>query len=342
MVITKIKDQRPKTGFTLVELLVVITIIGILIALLLPAIQAAREAARQTQCKNNLRQLALAMHAYHDDHGTFPSGVYGWWGHSWGTPILPHLEQIALYDAVPWNSWLSPYSTASDGHALQALCRAQIPVFRCPSQGGSPTLDYLVSSRYCTNYRVNAGSDAVVSGLPTNPALGPTNMSRSNGVFLANTCGGPYRSWKYMRLRDIKDGTSNTFMLGEGVSDPDTPARDSMTGTWLEDYNRHALYHPEYFTQHCGGLSRLDQCMGSCVCPPNSKGDSNGLMTAPDVDPTNSHFNPYRLGFNSNHPGGLHMALCDTSVQFISDSIDLKIWRALGSRDGGEIIDGQF
>jgi prepilin-type N-terminal cleavage/methylation domain-containing protein len=323
--------RRLPTGFTLVELLVVITIIAILIALLLPAVQSAREAARQTQCKNNLRQLALAMHAYHDDNQMFPTGTYMWWGESWGAAILPHMEQNGLYHTVSFGRG-TPYGTDPDSQALLALSKAQISAFRCPSQGGSPTLNYLVTGRYCTNYRANSGSDAVTNVLDTTASV--VDMSRSNGIFFANTCSPPQSRWKNTRIRDITDGTSNTFLLGEGISDPETPARPTKTSGWEGDCNRHAFFHPEYYTMQCGTLYRLDECMGSCVCTPTSK---RGSMTAGGAT-----FDPFQLGFNSNHPGGVQMALCDSSVHYFADSVDLLVWRALGSKAGGEVINYHF
>jgi prepilin-type N-terminal cleavage/methylation domain-containing protein len=321
-----------RAGFTLVELLVVIAIIAILIALLLPAVQSAREAARQTQCKNNLRQLALAMHAYHDIHQMFPTGTYVWWGQSWGAAILPYLEQSSLYHAVSFGRG-TPYGTDPDSQALAALSKARIPVFRCPSQGGPPTLNYLVSGRYCTNYRANAGSDAVTTLLVTTASI--VDMSRSNGVFFANMCSPPQSRWKNTHLRDITDGTSNTFMLGEGISDPETPARNGWTSACDGDCNRHALFHPEYYTTLCcGTMHRLDECLGSCYCRPTSK---HGQMSAGGAT-----FDPFQLGFNSNHPGACQMALCDSSVHCFSETVDLNVWRALGSKAGGEVINNTF
>ena len=222
-------------GFTLIELLVVIAIIAILIALLLPAVQQAREAARRTQCKNHLKQIGLAFHNYHDTCNTFPPGMIGGWGHDWGTYILGHLEQGALANTVPWSEEGNWYDTDPASLALQNLARAQIPVFRCPSQPGPDTEDWTITGRFRSNYMGNSGSDAATDNYAGSTVI---DMTRSNGVLLASKC---WTGWRTIRMRDITDGTSNTFLAGEAVY-------ASTVAEGCDRCHRFVLYHPEFDT----------------------------------------------------------------------------------------------
>ena len=192
--------RRIRHGFTLIELLVVIAIIAILIALLLPAVQQAREAARRSQCKNNLKQLGLALHNYHDTYGMFPMAVIGrpgagWqcsvmsngdavpnndyrsWG--WGTFILPFVDQAPLYNQLQPDGCRMPNSDAT--YNGEMLLRQSLPVFICPSDTG-PALNAFFQNYSKSNYVINER----ISNVNTNK-----------------------------RIRDIEDGTSNTLMLAE-------------------------------------------------------------------------------------------------------------------------------
>lgn len=203
---------RRSYGFTLVELLVVIAIIGILIGLLLPAVQAAREAARRTQCVNNMKQVAMALHSYHDTYQSFPAlgarivNVPGkeWHFYSWAMMILPYIEQRALYDEVmaaarnvqipaPWSSWptwnrdLAPF-----------MCPSDIPP---PNRGKAPAL---------LNYKACVGDDYLQNHLPPqNPQVSGAPLGIQNrGIFQPE---------RWLGISFVLDGTSNTVMLGEMV-----------------------------------------------------------------------------------------------------------------------------
>jgi prepilin-type N-terminal cleavage/methylation domain-containing protein len=234
---------RDRRGFTLVELLVVITIIGILIALLLPAVQAAREAARRSQCANNEKQIALALLNYHDSFGSFPPGIVSGWGYSWGAYILHQMEQPALADPIEWGP--NPSATGADPGSLaaQALMLAQVAAFRCPTQPGSMVEESLVLpgdpdppiGRFKTNYLGNAGSDVSLDRMATAPTI---DMSRSNGVFVLSLCND---RWLTIKMADIIDGASNTFLLGEAIY-----ASDAGEGS--ADGQRFSFYHPQFHT----------------------------------------------------------------------------------------------
>jgi prepilin-type N-terminal cleavage/methylation domain-containing protein len=189
-------------GFTLVELLVVIAIIGILVSLLLPAVQSAREAARRMSCSNNEHQLAVALMNYHDGHKSFPYGVNAPWGHSWGAHILAELEQRALFESIPWGEHGTWYGTDPASLALQELSRTQLPCFRCPSEVGPKTENWIITNRYATNYLGNAGSDVTTDNFRSPPQV---DMSRSNGVLLVANI---YLLAKFARKGTSLDATS--------------------------------------------------------------------------------------------------------------------------------------
>jgi len=256
-------------GFTLVELLVVIAIIGILIALLLPAVQAAREAARRMQCTNNLKQIALAMHTYHDTLRIFPPGsVRVPQGHTWYTFVLPFIEQRPLYDQVDPRGQQIPATAPSDGPLV-----TQLGIYRCPSDSGKAI------NKWYGNY-------------PT------VNYVASRAMFNAP---GNSMNWPLsLRIRDILDGLSNTFLISErGL------AERSTAGIWS------------------GWITTAGSFNFSSTSPINTPylatdGDPTGPVdVTPSADPWYSRFT-----VTSRHPGGANFAFCDGSVHFISENIE--------------------
>lgn len=187
--------QKPtrRRAFTLIELLVVIAIIAILIALLLPAVQAAREAARRTQCKNNLKQLALSMHNYHDTYKRFPSGYIIETGWGWGTMLLPFVEQQPLFDS------LSPSGDMdlTDGTRL-SLLRTTLPVFQCPSDS-HPRLNDKSKPEVRAKMEIALSNYIGIMGSTLSNPRGNGTLFQNSGV----------------RMADISDGTSNTLLFGE-------------------------------------------------------------------------------------------------------------------------------
>ncbi|QDU60400.1 Type II secretion system protein G precursor [Planctomycetes bacterium Pan216] len=301
---------RRWAGFTLVELLVVIAIIGVLVALLLPAVQQAREAARRIRCKNNFKQIGVALHSYHASYGLFPlsdhrdsgrgcsgsewsvSQVYRF---AWGAHLLPFLDRTATYEKINF----SINYNVSPSKAIDAV-GASVGVFLCPSD---PQRDP----------RCNR-TGAINNGGPSNKDdLGRTNMA---GVADSRTweCAS---SWgrtdgdgvlfnnSSTSLGDIADGSKNTLMVGE------------VTGSSPGSYDGNYWSVVNHF-------------------------DTAGGINGPNTLPGGGVWNFARQEFSSYHPGGAHFLLGDGSVQFVSDSIDIGMLEALTTRAGNEVINQGF
>jgi prepilin-type N-terminal cleavage/methylation domain-containing protein len=306
---------RRHRGFTLIELLVVIAIIAILIALLLPAVQQARESARMTQCKNHLKQISLALHNYHDSHGCLPFGQGGTGGrYSAVSLILPYLEQTGVRYMI---NFRLPITDPENDEAKHI----ELPVFRCPSDGYNP----LTATGGAINYMANKGS-GVVWTTPTGPNTG---MPAPDGVFYVGS---------QVRFSDIFDGTSHTASFSERV------LADGSNGivSPLAD----VFFHP-------GAPADADQAVSLCdALDINNLANQFPLfMGAPWMDGQHTYLhtevpNGRSCGFftvlrasmppSSYHPGGVHLQMCDGSVRFITKTIDLKVWRALGTRFGSD------
>ena len=310
------RDRRfEQRGFTLIELLVVIAIIAILIALLLPAVQQAREAARRSQCKNNLKQIGLAMHNYHETHGLFPPGMInsvtpsatgigtGW---AWGTLILPFIDQAGLFNQ------LNPGDKVDETNpTVLALLRTALPAYLCPSdphrnpsQNPHSSAAIQVTGTGSAAQKIGLSNYVACAGTGT-PAVNsldcPNGYRATNGIFFNNSNIG---------IRDIIDGTSNTCMVTERDTDRCKIGDNSnhMGANWAAtsapdcndaNYNVYAVL--VYFRGLYGTL--------------------NGRGTRDD-----------RRAPTSKHAGGLHFLLADGSVRFVGDSLDQQIYFNLGNR----------
>lgn len=303
---TQLKSRH--SGFTLVELLVVIAIIGVLIALLLPAVQQAREAARRLSCSANFKQVALAMHNYHDTHNKFPvggaitggcSGATGTHLFSWGVHTLPFVEQNSRYDAVNFNV-AQPIQTQANFEPETAL--GPVPVFLCASNPQSDTM-------------VNPAFSAAIDSIPRSDMAGVSDSRdwrcQPSGVRPRPDGNGIFYAFSKTKFRDITDGTSNTLFVGEVTGDPNQ-ATSSSTTTY--NANSYAVYN------------MLDTSSGI-----------NGPFTVPG----GGVFDWRPQGFSSYHPGGAHFALADGSVRFLPETIDQTLLSGLTTRAGSEVV-GEF
>ena len=303
------RSVAARRGFTLIELLVVIAIIAILIALLLPAVQQAREAARRSTCKNNLKQIGLALHNYHDTHGVFPPGwigadaagrpwVDGGNGFGWAAMTLPFMEQSPLYNQFQFSKPILDTTGTPNNMALLATL---LPSYQCPSdpkpdtwqiepEGGGTPLATLATTNYVGLFGVRQPNGEDLDECEGKP---PGFQCRGDGLLFHNSKIG---------LRDVTDGTSQTIMVGERASRV-IPANEPFYSTW------------------------------SGVVPGGEEATAR-ILGAADHTP---NLGIHAEDFSSPHTGGAQFILADGHVTFISENIDIGVFESLGTRAGGEV-----
>lgn len=297
--------RRSRRAFTLIEALVTIAIIGLLAALLLPAVQSAREAARRVHCLNNLKQLGLAVNDYAAQHGFLPA--FGWT--SIHAALLPHLEQQTLHGTI--NFSLTALRSAEADDINITAQRSSLSAFLCPS-------DYLPS--FGTNYASNAGCG-----------------------YQAFKFNGPFANAP-IALQAMTDGTSQTVAFAEivrGFGKSGDQRRVAYTtppmlrADQLEEFGKYCREFPytaEYINYEDRGHSWLrggiPDTMYNHVNPPNGRSCNNGGAIQEGA-----------WSAGSLHPGGCHVVFLDGHARFVRDGVELSTWRALGSRDGGEVAD---
>jgi prepilin-type N-terminal cleavage/methylation domain-containing protein/prepilin-type processing-associated H-X9-DG protein len=352
--------MRPRRGFTLIELLVVIAIIAVLIALLLPAVQAAREAARRAQCVNNLKQIGIAMHNYHQANDCFPPGNLPFYNAStqsvvnncdWSAHarLLQSLEQAALYNAINWS--ISPLNNDTNYRANTTVASARLSVFLCPScpppgwtnnyQGPASPGNY-----YYASWGSSLEFDRTKTGGPPNGPFG--------------YAGSP------VGIRDVADGTSNTIAFGEwkvgdgsystitiptdivfagvyptGVS-PNTPQMVMPAGAqpflqWIQNTcvasltvgsTNHSFYLGDMWAAALNSYT-----LGNVILAPNPKYSNCTVNTVGG----GLQF-PGAITLSSYHAGGCNVLMCDGSVKFLKDSTNLNTVWAIGSINQGEVV----
>lgn len=317
--------QRP--AFTLVELLVVIAIIGILVALLLPAIQAAREAARRTQCVNNLKQIGLGLHNYHDTYRTFPYGSFNLretWpssGSNWRALILPFMEQSTIHEQLTFSATSHFMAGGAAGaNALlgnEVLRNLVLPAYRCPSSvidrvGGLNNVDAMN-----VTYVGNQGAARPIPGADPNRGTQDCGhgWSCNNGVLVANQVFG---------MESVTDGTASTVLVAEQSGLVALANRTSnYYGGW------YGTRHPRW-VGHPSGCGDLWQAGTSCVrFAPNSQIVQTGATEA--MYRNNTHW-------NSEHPGGINVVLVDGAIRFLTNDIDFTNLKRLACRYDGEPV----
>ena len=323
MILDKKVLRSPALGFTLIELLVVIAIIAVLIGLLLPAVQQAREAARRAQCRNNLKQIGLALHNYESSHSVFPPGRVGYPKvFSVQCHILPYIDGGSLYNLVDFNTAPTFGSPSSPMTRNDIAVRTVIPNYLCPSDFG----------------RVN-GSD-----------FGPTNYAATTGSGIGpassiKTGDGVMYNASSVRFRDVLDGLSNTACFSESTlgagGNPSSPSGSATKpdlevleltgatvttdavcvaggGTWS------GLRGAKWMNGHYG-----DTLYNHYYSPNSAQSDCG-----------NASHNYGLTAARSRHVGGVHVLLADGSCRFISENLNLDIWRGLSTRAGSEILSG--
>ena len=349
---SKASRRRARSGFTLVELLVVIAIIGVLVALLLPAIQAAREAARRIQCSNNLKNIGLACLNFHDTKKVFPQSIPHWaldnWaadctnganivtpitdpalptdynGKGWIVDILPQIEQPASHDRIVanYNGLFAARANAGRGMgnmAIRDIVGTQLPILSCPSDESARPSDgdqwywniqpgTIVAT---TSYKGCIGDSLLsVEATRCSTHVDPPATSTSGSPDVHNTIsnnGIIQRTSiiKPINLKMVTDGSSNTFLVGENVV--------------FVDYHSAALFS--------------DGDWATCSIPLNFLPASLSPEDFKDND-----ISKKVRGFKSLHPGGAQFVMADGSVHFVQEGIDTFTYRALSTRDGGEVV----
>jgi prepilin-type N-terminal cleavage/methylation domain-containing protein/prepilin-type processing-associated H-X9-DG protein len=328
---------RHRRGFTLIELLVVIAIIAVLIALLLPAVQAAREAARRAQCINNLKQVGIAMHNYHDVIGSLPPGFRaGSVDGTWQMFLLPYIEGNPLYNAYNMaGRYLLPDGTKNQDGSLRygGVCQTTVTTKRvatltCPSDSPQaiPGTWGAITEH---NYAVNFGNAGMFQELTTayNGAASPTPAgSYYGGVWLGAPFSDTDPSFYPSRMRTynlstVLDGTSNTLMASEVIQSTDTSYRGY---TWWGDASA-------FETWLAPNSPLPDMTQGYCTTIfPN--------ILVPNPPCANTSVQGPTYASRSRHPGGVNTLFCDGSVKFIKNTISLNIWRALSTTQGNEVV----
>ena len=332
-----VRKSRRLPGFTLIELLVVIAIIAILIALLLPAVQQAREAARRTQCKNNLKQLGLAMHNYADVHLVFPKahshinpggGEWDWRGHSAQAMMLPFIDQAPMYDQYNFNVWAEG---GNDG-----VANVRLKAFLCPS-------DSLPNANVPgNNYMVNKGANVG----HTNDIPGGLPVQNQNGIF---------NFQKVVGFRDITDGTSNVLAAAETIIGSSGSLTDQLV-------HFKGAGVPGGMPSQNPTQAQVDAWGTACSTGSTSggrwveigwwwhRGDGSQTNFSTLLTPNSKYPNcsahcggcaldgAHMLGARSRHTGGVQVLLCDGAARFVSDNVDYLTWQRLGNRQDGNTL----
>lgn len=316
------RSERTRGGFTLIELLVVIAIIAILVAILLPAVQQAREAARRSQCKNNLKQLGLALQNYHDTYEVFPinSGFPPWGPHqsraiSWMTATLPLIEETGLYETIDFSEVMIPGWNGSDPtvatpkHPNTIASQTVITSFLCPSDPSTDVGKLAGRANMpsgeafgVTSYKAVNGDNWAWGTFRNNSPPGARHQNNGNGLDRGN--GWICRNWNgngpfLTRIRDVVDGPSNTLFIGEALA-----GRCTHTAWYWFNGNT-----------------------GTTAIPLNHYKINTSI-------PASQWPNNY--SFASQHPGGGNFGMGDGAVKFVSENIDLDLYRAAATIDGRE------
>ena len=332
-----------RSGFTLVELLVVIAIIGTLVGLLLPAVQAAREAARATQCRNNMKQIGLALQSHHDAKQSFPCGgripvtrSRGNW--NWRVDILPYMEEAALYNG---SSFTSTAIWQNDNINNRKFFDSTIPTLQCPSSQFPAR--YTANTSQLTNIVwLNLAVQLIdyvgISGAATTALADPFGRPNQCVSGVTSTCGAFCRNGmltvESRKMKDCTDGTSSTIIVAEQSGQVNGEERSAQReGSWVGLLN--------------GQSSEINMGTFALVSPGNASWYIGGVTTVvlqPNWYWTAGAINPYAYTggnntmINSFHPSGIHVLMTDAAVRFLSETVSVSALQRLSVKDDGQQI----
>ncbi|HEV7282209.1 MAG TPA: DUF1559 domain-containing protein [Pirellulaceae bacterium] len=300
--------SRARVGFTLVELLVVIAIIGVLVALLLPAVQAAREAANRASCGNNLKQLGIAFHNYHDTYKALPFGAYGCcWG-TWQISVQPFMENTPLYDQYDVSDKDDTPVGARYGSAKNlAATRTRIATLTCPSDTENAPLSNITSHNYAANF----GN----TGYAQQRTLNGVTFGGAPFSYQDATPGARITNRKFA---SIMDGLSNTMLAAEVLQGRDSDLRGF---TWWGDASG--------FTSYLAPNSPLPDRIYSATYCVNKPELNLPCAVSSGTDPT-------MFASRSRHPGGVQVLMGDGSGRFVGETVNLNVWRGASTSQGSE------
>ncbi|HWL07722.1 MAG TPA: DUF1559 domain-containing protein [Planctomicrobium sp.] len=316
--------KRVRSAFTLIELLVVIAIIAILVALLLPAVQQAREAARRSQCKNNLKQMGLALHNYHETYSTFPVGSQRAFKANWRVSVLPYLDQAPLYNQLNFSIYMH------SGVNNTAFERKVVNVFQCPSSALNPLSNTTGNSAVYNNsypYQVHCYVGVSGSYIP-GWAGAPVFRDVNYGVWTNNGLLTPQDS---RRIRDCTDGTSNIIAIAEQsgpIGSTGLDIRSAYYGGWAGGSSNGTDAAPHSFADMATG--HWYNGISTYRFAINSRTVATG-SSAP--------YHAHTL-WNSFHTGGIHVLMVDGAVRFISENVESATVAKLAAREDGEVVSG--
>ena len=355
--------MKSRTGFTLIELLVVLAIIAVLVALLLPAVQQAREAARRSSCKNNLKQIGLALHNHHDVHGSFPPGYLcydesgnryraGGWQHgqnelgfNWICNLLPFMEDVGRWDQITAcaDDRLNTHTHNPSDHceysaAFGNIGREPLKWHQCPSNprvskifsDGSYGLESLAKGNYAASW--GSGNMLSWESTTTAGAFGCYYVNQNKIVISLGGSGDRFQNGKGSAAEDFVDGMSNTVAVSEVIAtDGDSGGTTSpdIRGVWINPSMGASI-----FSAARSPNSRIPDVIPACdeAIPTTDVLACTQLTADPEV----------YAAARSYHTGGVNACMADGSVRFVSENIDLEtVWKGINTRDNGEVI-GEF
>jgi prepilin-type N-terminal cleavage/methylation domain-containing protein len=339
----KIKGER--SAFTLIELLVVIAIIAVLIALLLPAVQQAREAARRTQCKNNLKQIGLALHNTHDTYLKFPAGCAtdlppfgisgGGWGSSWKVQILPYIDQGTIF-----TKWLFNGSSGyTNPNNIPLITGIKIPSFRCPSDARPEFYTNMANgggwNEMFTSYTGTSGGTSSTGATNKTPFT-TTGNAGGHGVIVEN---GLLYAHSTTNMRDCTDGTSNTFIVHEESDHLRDANNQPIIGSWgpLTSQGPHGWAMGIGTGVASKGINAGERTFNCSTVRYNI--NQRGLQNSASTG-TSENTGP-NMPISSSHTGGAHILLTDGSVRFLSQNMSFDTLVRLASGNDGDPI-GDF